>query len=269
MFDLPVLPAPRHALAVQIAVEAGRQVHAAISRASIVKDEASREIVTEADQLAERMITEAVRHVFPDDAVLGEENGLSVGRSGYTWVIDPIDGTTNFANRIPAYCVSIGVLEDGRPHVGVAYDPTRDELFHAVCGHGAFRDDVRIYVRTVPLTEYSLFGYSSRFIGAAPPHILAMLERFDEYRNFGSAVLHLCYTACGWLAGAFADSTKLWDIAAGGLILQEAGGQIMDFSLDPLFPLAHDLSHYEKTFLPFVATGGCADLTPLCGIFGR
>lgn len=267
MRDIHSFPDPRHALAVRVAIQAGRKIIETSRRESVVKDEASRELVTEADREAEALITEAIRQAFPQDAILGEEYGLVPGASGYTWVIDPIDGTTNYTNRIPVFCVSVAVFNGPLPFIGVAYDPTRDDLFHALRGQGAYHGSERIAVKSGPLSVYALFGYSSRFIGTAPPHVLSMLEIFDEYRNLGSAVLHLCYTACGWLDGAFADSTKLWDIAAGGLILEEAGGHAMDFSFNPLFPLTQEMTFYQRAFIPFLATGDCSDLSLLKDVF--
>lgn len=267
MRDIHSFPDPRHALAVRVAVQAGRKIIETSRRESVIKDEASRELVTEADREAEALITEAIRQAFPQDAILGEEYGLAPGTSGHTWVIDPIDGTTNYTNRIPVFCVSVAVFSGALPVIGVAYDPTRDDLFHAVRGQGAYHGSERIAAKTEPLSVRALFGYSSRFIGAAPPHVLGMLESFDEYRNFGAAVLHLCYTACGWLDGAFSDSTRLWDVAAGGLILEEAGGRVMDFSFNPLFPLSQGMTSYERSCIPFLGTGDCPDLSLLKNLF--
>ena len=264
----PFLPSdPRLALATELVTEAGRLILDRVNRRGILKNKDSRELVTEADRQAERLIVDAICASFPADAVLGEEFGLLSGSSGYVWVIDPIDGTTNYVQHLPVFCVSIAVIRHGHPIIGMVYDPNRGDLFSAVRGAGAFRNGVRLQARWVPLSSQSVFGFSSRFVGPSPSHVIRMLEYFDEYRNIGSAALHLCYIASGWLDGAFSDSTKLWDIAAGGLMVEEAGGRILDFDTSPAFPLNHALPHYTTAFTPFIATGGSLNQTILYTLF--
>lgn len=264
----PFLPVdPRLALATELVTEVGRLILDRVNRQGILKNEHSRELVTEADRQAERLIVDAIRTSFPEDAALGEEFGLLTGSSGYVWVVDPIDGTTNYVQHLPVFCVSIAVIRHGRPIIGMVYDPNRGDLFSAVHGAGAFCNGVRLQARSTPLSTQSVFGFSSRFVGPPPSHVVRVLEHFDEYRNIGSAVLHLCYIASGWLDGAFSDSTRLWDIAAGGLIVEEAGGRILDFDTSPVFPLNHTLSHYTTAFTPFIATGGSLNNTVLYTLF--
>ncbi|MBI4553830.1 MAG: inositol monophosphatase [Candidatus Latescibacteria bacterium] len=257
----------RLALATQAATEAGRLIVQQTDRRGTLKDDRLREIVTEADRASERLIIDAIRSHFPADAMLGEEFGLQPGSSGYAWVIDPIDGTTNYAHGIPIFVVSIGIVHEGRVVVGVVYDPNRNDTFKAVRGGGAFRNGECLHTRTAPLSTRTLFGFSSRFIGPPPPHVVRVLEDFDEYRNLGSAALHLCAIACGWLDGAFSDSTKLWDIAAGSLLVEEAGGRITRFDGAPVFPLTQTLSEYAVDRLPFLATNGHLDHAALKAIF--
>lgn len=260
-------PDPRLGLARQIASEAGRLIIQQADRHGTLKDYQLREIVTEADRASERMIVTAIREHFPSDAVLGEEFGLQSGSSDYAWVVDPIDGTTNYALGIPIFCVSIAVMYDGRPVIGVVHDPNRNETFMAIQGGGAFCGDERLHTRSTPLSTRTLFGFSSRFIGPPPPHVVRVLEQFDEYRNIGSAALHLCYVACGWLDAAFSDSTKLWDIAAGSLIVEEAGGSVAQFDGTPIFPLTQALSQYAIDRTPFLASNGHLNTAELKEIF--
>lgn len=254
-------------LATQVAAEAGRLILQRADRHGTLKNEQLREIVTEADRASEHLIVSVIRERFPADAVLGEEFGLQAGPSGHAWVIDPIDGTTNYALGLPIFCVSIGIVHEGRPVMGVVHDPNRRETFTAVRGGGAFCHGQRLHTRPAPLSTRTLFGFSSRFIGPPPPHVVRVLEHFDEYRNIGSAALHLCYIACGWLDGAFSDSTKLWDIAAGSLIVEEAGGHVTRFDGTPLFPLTHPLSQYAIDRTPFLATNGSLSRDELRVIF--
>ena len=246
----------RFTLAQDIVRKAGRFIVTQNDRSSVVKDDDARELVTETDRQTERMIRKAVLTAFPEDGFLGEEYGLVSDSTGYTWVVDPIDGTTNFTHHIPEFCVSIAVLYQGMPEIGVVYEPNRDMCYDAALGKGARCNGIGLETRRRPLSPQTLFGFSSRFIGSPPDHVIRVLEYCDEYRNMGSAAMHLCYVAKGWLDGAFADSTKLWDIAAAGLILTEAGGSVMNFDSSSLFPLSRDVNDYKGSFLPVVATSG-------------
>ena len=168
---------------------------------------------------------------------------------------------------MPVFCVSIAVLKDGVPIIGVVYDPNRDHLFRAVRRGSAYCGQTRLTARHVPLSAASLYGFSSRFVEGFPAHVTRLMRYLDEYRNLGSAVLHLCYAAHGWLDGAFAHSTRLWDIAAGGLILEEAGGHMTNFSMTPVFPLAEPISFYHDNYVPFVAAGTRDALEQLAPFF--
>jgi len=259
----------RFTLAQDIVRKAGRFIVTHHSRSGVVKDEGARELVTEADRQTERMIRKAVLTAFPDDGFLGEEYGLVPDSTGYTWVVDPIDGTTNFTHHIPEFCVSIAVLYQGMPVIGIVYEPNRDICYEAALGKGARCNGIRLETRRRPLSSETLFGFSSRFIGAPPDHVLRILEYCDEYRNLGSAALHLCYVAEGLLDGAFADSTKLWDIAAAGLIVTEAGGSVMNFDSSSLFPLSQNMTDYKNSFLPVVATSGGLAPDRICHLFNH
>ena len=192
-------------------------------------------LVTDADHRAEQRIIDVIHDAFPTHPVLAEERGLTVqSPSRYKWVIDPLDGTTNFAHGFPAYCVSIGVEYDGRGIIGVVYDPTRDELFTAQIGHGAHLNGVAISVSTTNHLDRALlvtgFAYDIR---ETPNNNLNHFVRFalkvQGLRRTGTAALDLCYVAAGRFDGFWEVTLNPWDMAAGVVILREAGGKVTDF----------------------------------------
>jgi myo-inositol-1(or 4)-monophosphatase len=192
-------------------------------------------LVTDADHRAEQRIIDVIHDAFPTHPVLAEERGLTVqSPSRYKWVIDPLDGTTNFAHGFPAYCVSIGVECDGRGIIGVVYDPTRDELFTAQIGHGAHLNGVAISVSTTNHLDRALlvtgFAYDIR---ETPNNNLNHFVRFalkvQGLRRTGTAALDLCYVAAGRFDGFWEVTLNPWDMAAGVVILREAGGKVTDF----------------------------------------
>jgi myo-inositol-1(or 4)-monophosphatase len=254
-------------LALRAARKAGQFIIEQTSRSGHIKDVAARELVTESDRQAERLIRDEILNSRSGDGFLGEEFGYVEGETGYTWVVDPIDGTTNYTHHLPEFCVSIAVLQDGTPKIGVVFDPNRDMCYSAVLSEGAFCNGRQLHAIPSPLTPQTLFGFSTRFIDRRPDHVLKVLDFCDEYRNLGSAALHLCYTAQNWLDGTFADSTRLWDVAAGGLILTEAGGGVLNFQGDPLFPLKDDIEAYTHQYVPIVATNGGPDASMLRRLF--
>ncbi len=193
-------------------------------------------LVTDADHRAEQRIIDVIHDAFPTHPVLAEERGLTEQPpSRYKWVIDPLDGTTNFAHGFPAYCVSIGVECDGRMIIGVVYDPTRDELYTAHIGHGAHLNGVPISVSTTDHLDRALlvtgFAYDIR---EAPNNNLNHFARFalkvQGLRRTGTAALDLCYVAAGRFDGFWEVKLNPWDMAAGVVILFEAGGRVTDFA---------------------------------------
>jgi myo-inositol-1(or 4)-monophosphatase len=192
-------------------------------------------LVTDADHRAEQRIIDVIHDSFPTHPVLAEERGLTEQSSSrYKWVIDPLDGTTNFAHGFPAYCVSIGVECDGRGILGVVYDPTRDELFTAQIGHGAYLNGAPIFVSKTNLLDQALlvtgFAYDIR---DTPNNNLNHFMRFalnvQGLRRTGTAALDLCYVAAGRFDGFWEVALNPWDMAAGVVILREAGGRVTDF----------------------------------------
>jgi myo-inositol-1(or 4)-monophosphatase len=188
-----------------------------------------RDIVTEVDIAAESIIIDLIGERFPDHAILSEEAGGAAIGAGHTWVIDPLDGTTNYARRIPFSCTSVGVLEDGEPIAGAIYDPLRDQTFSAERGKGATLNGERIHVSSAsPLSHTALaldWGHGDATRAQALDLVLRIAPRCGTLRALGSAALALAYVAAGWLDGYFNLALKPWDAAAGLLIVAEAGGR--------------------------------------------
>ena len=200
------------------------------------KDEIN--LVTIADLESERAILDIVRGAFPDHGILTEEAGegaLGVRAGKPSWVIDPLDGTTNFAHGFPMYCVSIAYVENCKPLVVGVYDPVRDELFKARRGGGATRNGKSICVSTTDSLSQALLATGFPYdIKTARENNLDYFATFamqaQAIRRAGSAALDLCYIACGRFDGFWELQLHPWDTAAAGLIIEEAGGKVTDFS---------------------------------------
>jgi myo-inositol-1(or 4)-monophosphatase len=193
-------------------------------------------LVTDADRLSERAIVELIRKRFPEHEILAEEGGLKkTGGSAYRWIIDPLDGTTNFAHGYPAYCVSIGLEYEGSLLLGVVLDPTREELFVAEVGRGASLNGRSLRVsHTQKLDEALLvtgFAYDIRETAQNNlDHFAHFALRAQGLRRTGTAALDLCYVAAGRFDGFWELKLNPWDTAAGVLIVREAGGRVTDFA---------------------------------------
>jgi myo-inositol-1(or 4)-monophosphatase len=223
-----------------VAIDAARKAGAILiecSRTGVrIEHKQLLNLVTNADYQAEQQIIDVIHAVFPTHPVLAEERGLTEqAPSRYKWVIDPLDGTTNFAHGFPAYCVSIGVECDGCGIVGVVYDPTRDDLFTAQIGHGAYLNKVPISISSTDHLDRALlvtgFAYDIR---ETPNNNLDHFVRFalkvQGMRRTGTAALDLCYVAAGRFDGFWQVTLNPWDMAAGVVILREAGGHVTDFT---------------------------------------
>jgi myo-inositol-1(or 4)-monophosphatase len=192
------------------------------------------DFVTEVDRRAEQEIIFTLRKAFPDHGILAEESGLQEGNE-YQWIIDPLDGTTNFLHGFPQFAVSIALRHKGRMEQGVIYDPLRQELFTATRGAGAMLNDRRIRVTKRKTLEGSLLGTGFPF--KSQQHLDTYLDMFRALfpqtagiRRAGSAALDLAYVAAGRLDGFWEIGLSIWDMAAGVLLIQEAGGLSSDFS---------------------------------------
>ena len=209
------------------------------------------DIVTEADKASEKFITKQLESRFPGHAILGEEFGMSAVQSDNCWVIDPLDGTANYAVRCPIFAVVIGLLHKGAPALGVVFDPNADRMFSAVKGGGATLNGEPIHVNDhEKLDPVGLFGFGSPVLETLHPFI----QKCGKARSLGAAALHICSVATGCFDGSLDFYTKLWDIAAAVVILQEAGGRTTHPSGAPLFPLSPDASAYQGHDIPFLST---------------
>jgi len=194
-------------------------------------------LVTEMDLMAEQIIVDRIMERFPDHQILAEERGSEEGTTPIKWVIDPLDGTTNYAHGYRFFCVSIGVEVEGKMEVGVVYDPICKELFSAVQGRGATLNDSSIQVSKESGLEDSLlctgFSYGDDEIAENLKLFNRMMKSSRSVRRDGSAALDLSYVACGRFDGFWELSLNPWDVAAGSLIVQEAGGKVTLFDGSP------------------------------------
>jgi len=200
-----------------------------------IRHKGTNDLVTEADTGAEQAIIDSIRSRFPEHGFLAEESGLDHGSSGDRWIIDPLDGTTNYAHRLEIFSISVAFARDEKILVGVVLDPIGEELFTAVHDRGAFLNGRPISVSEAgPVSESLLVtGFPYDIRSCSDPIIVRFircLEAAQGMRRLGSAALDLCYVACGRFEGFWESRLKPWDTAAGILIAREAGGRVTDFS---------------------------------------
>lgn len=220
------------ATAVEIAREAGALLLPFFDRRVRIEYKGEVDLVTEADRASERLIVERLRARFPDHAIVAEEGGGRAADSPYRWYVDPLDGTTNFAHGFPVFCVSIGLEKSGEIVAGVVYDPIRDELFTAESGSGALLNSRPIRIsETAALSQCLLAtGFPSNHRHKNPNiHFYHQLNmRSHGVRRAGSAALDLCYVASGRLDAFWEFNLNPWDVAAGMLMVSEAGGRVTE-----------------------------------------
>lgn len=223
-------------IAVKAARRAGNLIHRATDRIDhlTVTKKSHADFVSEVDRAAEQTIIQTLLEAYPDHAILAEESGAQ-GQSEYVWIIDPLDGTTNFLHGIPQYAVSIALQHKGVLTQAVVYDPTKNDLFTATRGRGAFLNDKRIRVSKRTKLADSLIG--TGFPYTRFEHMDAYLGIFKDVmqqtaglRRPGAASLDLAWTAAGRYDGFFETGLKPWDIAAGCLLITEAGGMVSDLA---------------------------------------
>jgi len=226
-----------------VAIKAARAAGAIINRASMdldilkINTKAPNDFVTEVDQAAEQIIIETLLGAYPDHGILAEESGREHGakHSEFVWIIDPLDGTTNFIHGLPFYCVSIALAHRGVVQQAVVYDPTRNDLFYATKGRGAFMNDRRLRVSKRTRMSDALVGTGFPFRrGDNPKRYMKMFEevmaQVAGLRRPGAAALDLCYVAAGHYDAFFETGLSPWDVAAGSLMITEAGGLIGNFT---------------------------------------
>ena len=200
----------------------------------ITNKEGINNLVTEADHAAEKAIFEVIRQDYPDHFILSEETGEIVQDSSYKWIIDPIDGTVNFANGIPICCVSIGIEQDGQMILGAVYNPFINEFFFAQKGFGATLNDKKIHVsnKTEVIKSCLVTGFPYTYLDMenGPLQVFEKLIRKGvPVRRLGSAAIDLCWVAAGRFDGFYEHKLQAWDSAAGFLMVEEAGGKVTDF----------------------------------------
>ncbi|MEN9671574.1 MAG: hypothetical protein RL018_1851 [Pseudomonadota bacterium] len=244
---------------INVAVKAARAAGSLINRAALdiesvrVSSKQVNDFVTEVDVACEKVIIETLTTAYPGHGIWAEESGTEHGAqdSEFVWIIDPLDGTTNFIHGLPVYCVSIALAVKGKIEQAVVYDPTRNDLFTATKGRGAYMNDRRIRVSKRIHMEECLIstGFPYR-AGDNLPKYLEMLgeviPRCAGVRRPGAAALDLAYVAAGFTDGFFEANLKPWDVAAGSLLIQEAGGLVGNFTGEA----------------DFLETGECMAATP-------
>jgi len=226
-----------------IAVKAARAAGAIINRAALdldllkISSKGPNDFVSEVDHAAEQAIIDILLQAYPGHGILAEESGRAHGakNSEFVWIIDPLDGTTNFLHGFPVYAVSIALAHRGQVQQGVVYDPTRNDLFYASRGRGAFLNDRRLRVSKRTRMNEALIGTGFPF--RKGDNFKRYVKMFEEVmqncaglRRPGAAALDLCYVAAGYYDGFFETGLNPWDIAAGSLMITEAGGLIGNFT---------------------------------------
>jgi len=221
------------------AVKAARKAGTIITRASFdvdkltIRTKRQHDFVSEVDHAAEDAILGVLKDAYPSHGFLAEESGYKDKEREYLWVIDPLDGTTNFLHGVPQYCVSIGLMHKGKPTQAVVFDPTRNELFTASKGAGAYLNDRRIRVSKVDKLDGALIstGFPFKVIDHVDDYLRMlknMMKSTSGVRRAGAAALDLAYVACGRYDGFWEQGLSPWDMCAGALLIREAGGLVGD-----------------------------------------
>lgn len=228
---------PQGEAALRAALAAGRVLRRKFYESREIQSKGFRDIVTDADFAADRTARTILQRAFPDYAIVSEEDRTPPRTAEYVWLIDPLDGTTNYARRVPIFCVSIALVHRGKPIVGVVYDPLRRECFFAEKGHGAWLNGARVQASAIKSLDQCLVGYEQ----AREPKLRALgLKLFQHFsmqsitaRLGGSAALSLCYIGAGRLDVYFQPSLFPWDVAAGLLLISEGGARAAHFDGKP------------------------------------
>ena len=225
--------------AIQTARDAGAILIDRLGRALQVSNKGAIDLVTEADLASEKLIIERIKSHYPRHAILAEESGATAGAgaeletSEWKWIIDPLDGTTNYAHGYPCFCVSIALARAGVIEVAVIYDPTRDEMFAAERGQGATLNGRRARVSTVDDLNRAMLCTGFPYNVRERPNFEREFANFtmaaQAVRRDGSAAIDLAYVSCGRFDGFWEDGLNAWDVAAGVLLIEEAGGRVSDY----------------------------------------
>jgi len=225
---------------IQISKEAGEIIREGFGKNFLIEYKTNlSNLVTEIDKKSETAIINFIRKEFPNHAVLAEESGEHKTSSEYLWVIDPLDGTSNFAHGLPIFAVSIGVQKNGETICGVVYDVMRDEIYSSEKGSGSFRNGQRLQVSTNDDLRKSMlvtgFPYDiTENPDYAIERFIAFLKSARAVRRLGSAAIDMCYVAAGVFDGFWEVYLHPWDVCAGKLLVEEAGGMVTDFDGTPM-----------------------------------
>lgn len=218
-------------LMIRLAHEAGEILREGYGTAMRVEHKGPVDLVTEFDRRSEALILEAIRHAYPEDALLSEESGSNGVQAERTWIVDPLDGTTNFTHGIPIFAVTMALTDSAGLRLGIVYDPLRNETFWAERGAGAYLDDRRLRVsevgelgRSLLVTGFPYDMATTRFNNL--DHYGRFAMRCQGVRRLGSAALDLAYLAAGRFEGYWDLQLSPWDVAAGALLIEEAGGRV-------------------------------------------
>ena len=221
-------------VAIDTALKAGDYIRKNIGKAKDVRYKGEINIVTDIDKKAENIIVNTIRKAYPSHNFLAEEETYTKRNLDFTWIIDPLDGTTNFLHGYPVFCVSIALEYKGKFLIGVVYDPTRNELFYAEKGKGAFLNKKKIHTSGVNNIKKALlstgFAYDvKRTLNNNINNFAKFIKASQAVRRAGSAAIDLCYVACGRFDGFWELGLHPWDSAAASLIIEEAGGKVTQF----------------------------------------
>jgi myo-inositol-1(or 4)-monophosphatase len=238
--------------AMQTAREAGKILLDKYGKKINISLKGNINLVTEADLASEKFIIEQIKSYYPKHSILAEESGNAVvdGNSAWKWIIDPLDGTTNFAHSYPCFCVTLALEHDGKIVIGATYDPTRDEMFSAERGQGANLNNKQIRVSETDKLNNSLLVTGFPYNFAEKANFVEKLAKFllsaRGVRRDGSAAIDLAYVACGRFDGFWEEGLNAWDVAAGILFIEEAGGRVSSYD-------GSELNLYQP---PIVASNG-------------
>ena len=239
MNSLPLAQSGRSVLEVAILVarEAGKVLISHFRSDKKIKHKGKGNLVTEVDILSEKLILELLKDEYPDYSIISEESNSSVAASGYTWIVDPLDGTNNYVFGIPFFCVNIALVKDKDILLGITYDPVRDELFRAEKGQGVYLNDSAIQVSRESSLHASLVGLDLGYSYEQSRELLDITNKLwgqvHCLRIMGSASLGLAYVACGRITLYLHRYLYPWDIASGLLLIREAGGKVTDWQGRP------------------------------------
>ena len=248
----PLLDEPRAVAAGRLALLGGRIALEHLRRPAL-RRKADGSVLTDVDEAIQERLCGEIRAAFPRDGILAEEGGVASTWPAHPrdwWVVDPLDGTANFALGIPGFSISVGILRNGMPLAGAVYDPIADWLYTACAGHGAWVNGRRLTLSPRSLSAHSYVAIRTPYPGEVPAFVLRWLTQY-RLRRFGSTAVQLCYVASGALALVHDQRAMLWDIAGAAPILLEAGGTLTAPDGSSLFPL--DPARYRGEPVAFLA----------------